>query len=72
MSTKRQKRHENPRGKHLKMTEKGQISLHKTERLAAALKYCELRSGKCNDHSRYIGIWHAIFINRRVTLPQRD
>jgi len=59
-------------GKHLKMTKKEPICLHKTERLAAALKYCELRSGKVKDKTRYVGIWHAVYTNRRATLPQGD
>lgn len=37
------------------------------ERLAACLKYCELRNaqsvGKSVDYMKYIGIWHAIFVN---------
>ena len=54
------------------MTEKGSIRLHKTERLAAALKYCELSSGKDSDKTRYVGIWHAVYTNKRATLPQGD
>ena len=39
------------------------------ERLAACLKYCELRNaqsvGKSVEYMKYIGIWHAIFVNSR-------
>lgn len=47
------------------MAEKEAISLHKTERLAAALRYCELRREKEAGKKRegYAGIWHAIYVN---------
>ena len=54
------------------MEKKEPICLHKTERLAAALKYCELSSGKEKDKTKYVGIWHAVFVNKRASLPQGE
>ena len=49
------------------MAKKEAICLHKTERLAAALKYCELRrEGKeSREKNRYTGIWYAVYANRK-------
>ena len=35
------------------------------ERLAACLKYCELKKEKRPDYTKYVGIWLAIHANRK-------